>query len=141
MLLVNSCVFLALKSKLCSSLGTGLKTFKLIVGSLHISYTKYVKSFFKVYGQGKRLPLFSWWHGRGGILKNVTNGDISGRGNFRGVVIFEWSQRHINGKKDLFPMIFEEYFGNSNVSEKNKVHLDDFYEINFMRSIAVSVKV
>ena len=30
--------------------------------------------------QGKSLSLFAWWHGRGGILKKVTNGDIRGRG-------------------------------------------------------------
>ena len=45
--------------------------FKPVVGSLvdlfnpyqlYISYTKYVKLFFKAFNQGISLSLFGWWH-------------------------------------------------------------------------------
>ena len=67
---------------------------------LHISFTKYVKIFFKVFDQGKShyVP-GDIGGGEGGrcTMRKVTNGDM-GRGGgskiwrVRGDVVFEWSQ-------------------------------------------------
>ena len=52
------------------------KIFKHVVGllfdlfnlcQLHVSYTKYITLFFKVFDQGKRLPLFAWWYWSEGV--------------------------------------------------------------------------
>ena len=70
-----------------------LQIFKHVVGSLHISYTKYAKLFFKVFDQGNICHYLPGGTGGRGILKRVTNGDIGGRfkiWHFRGDVIFEW---------------------------------------------------
>ena len=62
-LMMNTCIFLVLKSTLGRRLGTGFKNFKLIdlfnLCQLHISYAKHVK-IFKVLDQGKSVSLFTW---------------------------------------------------------------------------------
>ena len=69
MLLMNTCIGLLLKSTLGRRLGTGFIdlqiSFWLLVDlfnsyQLHISYTKYVKLFFKFFDQAKSLSLFAW---------------------------------------------------------------------------------
>ena len=65
----NTCIFLILKSTLSRRIAAGFSLiFKYVIGSLldlfnmcqlYISYTKYVKLFFKVLNQRK---LFAWWH-------------------------------------------------------------------------------
>ena len=69
-LLMNAYIFLVLQSALGRRLGKDFIGLKHVVCSLvdlfnsrqlYISCTKYVKLFFKIFDQGKRLSLFAWW--------------------------------------------------------------------------------
>ena len=78
---MNTCIFLVLKSTLnrWQIFKRALQIFKHVVGSLHISYTKYTKLFVKVFDQGNICHYLPGDTGGRGILKRVTNGDIGGR--------------------------------------------------------------
>ena len=56
--MINTRIFLVLKSTLGRRLETGSDLFNSC--QLHISYTKYINLFFKVFELGKRLSLFAW---------------------------------------------------------------------------------
>ena len=85
-LLMNTCIFLVLKSTLGGRL----------VHASYISVIKNTQNYFWAFDQGKSLSHFAWWRGGGGIMKNVIRRVSCKIWHFCGGIIFEWSLEFYN---------------------------------------------